>query len=182
MIFSGILILGEFLEEQFKKHFDILRQKQKELGVNLPPYPKPIFIGSSKHVNSMKTKPSSKAGDNTLLIQFESASISNYTFESITCNLNFKIYISTKHLVTLMDMTDVIMSLHNAPLNIHEHTNVFTEKGYVSPMINIMKARINTITNLDKSESSTQTDAFKFVIHTTFELKIHHTPTLNFNR
>ena len=182
MMFSGIMILGEFLEEQFKKHLDKLRQKQEEQGVKLPPFPKPIFIGSSKQINSMKTKPSSKAGDNVLLIQFESANISNYTLESIRCTLHFKIYISTKHLVTLTNITDTIMGIHNAPLNIYEHSNIFTEKGYVNPEINILNSRIINILAIDKLDNSTHTDVFKFIINTSFDVTINHTPSLKFNR
>lgn len=171
------MILGEFLEEQFKKHFDLLRKKQKELGINLPPYPKPIFIGSTKQLHSMKTTPGSKAGDNVLLIQFENATISNYTFETIECSLHFNIYINTKHLVTLTDITDVIMSLHNAPLNIVGHENLFTTKGYMNPDIYVLNARVISIINLNQLDEKTQVDRFKFLINTVFDVKIGCTPS-----
>jgi len=177
MLFVGLLILGEFLERQFKNHFERLTQKQKELGVKLPPYPKPIFVGSTKTTHTLKAKPGSKSGDNVLLIQFEHARIHDYTFESIHCKFNFKIYITTKHFMTLADITDVIMSIHRAPIHIEDFQNVFTEKGYVKPQVHILRANIESVTNLEPIDKS-MTETFKFVVNVSFDTRINWTPNL----
>lgn len=178
MIFAGIQILGEFLEGCFKQYFDTLKQKQKELGVRLPDFPKPLFRGSTKTVQSLKSRPGTKSGDNVLLIQFSRARISDYTFGSIQCAFVFNIYVSVKHFMVLANITDVIMKLHNAPLNIEEYQNVFTEKGYVKPKIHVLKAYINNIECLDQLKEASISDAYRFLITVTFETHIEWTPNL----
>jgi len=178
MLFAGIQILGEFLEQRIKEHFERLRQKQRELGVKLPPFPKPVFTGSTKTVHTLKTKPGSKGGDNVLLIHFDSARISNYTFDSIQCQLHFKFYIGVTHFTVLSDITDTIMLLHNAPVNIEEHENVFTEKGYVKPQIYILNTRINNVVCINSIEKPFNYDAFKYVMNVTFDMRISWPPNL----
>jgi len=177
MLFAGLLILGEFLERRFKEHFEQLERKQKELGIKLPPFPKPIFIGSTKNVHSMKTKPGSKTGDNTLLIKFEQARISNYTFDSIECLIEFKIYISVSHFMLLSNITDVIMGIHNAPIHIEEHQNVFTEKGYIKPQVHVLNSEIVSVTS-NNSIEKTSSDVYQYTMSTRFTIVITWPPTL----
>ena len=178
MLFAGILILGEFLESRVKHHFEQLKKKQKELGVKLPPFPKPIFVGSTKNIHSMKTKPGSKSGDNVLLINFTSARISDYTFGSIQCTIEFKFYISVTHFMNLVTITDVIMGIHNAPIHIEEHQNVFTEKGYVKPHVHVVNARITGITSRNSLERLTTSDAHQYIVTAVFDVRIEWPPTL----
>jgi len=178
MLFAGVLILGEFLERRLKEHFDRLKQKQKELGVKLPPFPKPIFTGSTKNIHSMKTKPGSKSGDNVLLIHFYGAKISDYTFESIQCQVQFKFFISTIHFMLLTDITDAIMGLHNAPIHIEEFQNVFTEKGYVKPQVHVLNAKITNVTCMTPIERLYDFDIHRYVMNANFDIKIIWPPTL----
>jgi len=178
MILTGIQILGEFLEAHLKDNFNELKKKQKELNVKLPNFPKPIFMGSTKNVHSMKSKPGNKAGDNTLLIQFENAYISDHSFESIRFVANFKFYISTKSFIILSNISDVIMKLHNSPVHIEEHQNVFTEKGYVIPNVHIQRAKINNILNLNTVDKASTSDAYKYVINVSFDTLINWIPNL----
>ena len=182
MIFAGIQILGEFLEQRIKEHFNQLKQKQHELGVNLPQFPKPIFTGSTKTLHSMKAKPGSRTGDSVLLIHFNGAQISDYTFDSVKCQLNFKIYINVQHFTILSNVTDIIMKVHNAPIHIVEHQNVFTEKGYIEPQIHVQNTIISNIQCIDSIEKTTLTttitDTFKYVINVTFDTYISWPPNL----
>ena len=178
MLFAGVQILGEFLEQHIKRHFSQLKQKQRELDVNLPQFPKPIFIGSTKSLYTLKTKPGSKTGPNVLLIHFDSARVSDYTFESIKCQLHFKIYINVQHFTILSNITDVIMKTHNAPINIVEYQNVFTEKGYIEPQIHVHNTTINNIICIDSIENTSVSDTFKYVINVTFDTYISWPPNL----
>jgi hypothetical protein len=70
------------------------------------------------------------------------------------------------------------MGLHNAPVHIEEHANVFTEKGYITPNVHVKTAKITNIACLDSIDKITTSDTYHYVINVMFEALIDWEPTL----